>query len=45
MSVEACIDELYGDTKTDEWKAEEVERIKSEQGVENMPEPIFTEDF
>ena len=45
MSVEACVDELYGDTKTDEWKAEEVERIKSEQGVESMNEPIFTEGF
>lgn len=43
MSVEACVDELYGDTKTDEWKAEEVERIKSEQGVESMNEPTFTE--
>lgn len=45
MSVEACIDELYGDTKTDEWKAAEVERIKSEQGVENVPEPTFAEGF
>ena len=45
MSVEACVDELYGDTKTDEWKAAEVERIKSEQGVESMNEPIFTEGF
>ena len=43
MSVEACVDELYGDTKTDEWKAAEVERIKSEQGVEEMPEPTFAE--
>lgn len=45
MSVEACVDELYGDTKTEEWKAAEVERIKSEQGVESMNEPMFTEDF
>lgn len=43
MSVEACVDELYGDTKTDEWKSREVERIKSEQGVEQMNEPTFAE--
>ncbi len=43
MSIEAAVDELYGDTKTDEWKAKEVERIKSETGVESMTEPIFTE--
>lgn len=43
MSVEACVDELYGDTKDDDWKAAEVERIKSEQGVESMTEPMFTE--
>ncbi len=43
MSVEACIDELYGDTKDEQWKAAEVKRIKSEQGVESMSEPNFAE--
>lgn len=45
MSVETQVDELWGSSKDDDWKAEEVERIKSEQGVENMPEPMFTERF
>jgi hypothetical protein len=45
MSVEACVDELYGDTKDEGWKAQEVERIKSEQGVEQMNEPSFAKGF
>lgn len=43
MSVETQVDELWGSSKNDEWKAEEVERIKAEMGVERMNEPIFTE--
>lgn len=39
MSVEAAVDELYGDSKDDEWKAQEVQRIKEEQGVAQMSEP------
>lgn len=41
MSIEACVDELYGDTKDDKWKAAEVERIKAEQGVQNTDEPLL----
>lgn len=33
MSVETSVEELYGDSKSDDWKAEEVKRIKEEQGV------------
>lgn len=33
MSTEKCVDEMYGDTMTDEEKAEEVKRIKEEQGI------------
>ena len=33
MSIEASIDELYGDSKDDEWKQEEVKRLKNEQGI------------
>ncbi|WHH58472.1 capsid protein [Petroclostridium sp. X23] len=33
MSIEQCIEELYGDTWTDEQKAEEIARLKAEQGV------------
>lgn len=43
MSVETQVDELWGSSKDDEWKAEEVERIKSEIGVEKMAEPNFSE--
>ena len=33
MSIEASVDELYGDSKDDEWKQEEVKRLKNEQGI------------
>lgn len=39
MSIEACVDELYGDTKNDDWKKEEVARLKNEQGITEMEEP------
>lgn len=39
MSIEACVEELYGDSKDDEWKAEEVKRLKAEQGIVEMEEP------
>ena len=43
MSVEAAVDELYGDTKDEDWKRVEVQRIKAQTGVETMQEPMFTE--
>lgn len=45
MSIEASIDELYGDTKDDKWKAEEVKRIKNESGVVEMEEPAIAQDI
>lgn len=39
MSLEASVDELYGDSKDDEWKREEVARLKEEQGIAVMEEP------
>ena len=39
MSIESIVEELYGDSKTDEWKAEEVRRIKNEQGIAELEEP------
>lgn len=33
MSVETQVDELWGSSKDDEWKAEEVNRIKTEKGL------------
>lgn len=42
MSIEAAVDELYGDSKEDEWKQEEVKRLKEEQGILEMNEPTIT---
>lgn len=39
MSTEKAVDELYGDTMTDEDKAEEVKRIKDELGLTEKEEP------
>lgn len=39
MSTEKAVEELYGDTLTDEEKALEVQRIKAEEGVTGMDEP------
>ena len=33
MSTETQVDELWGDTKDEEWKKAEVERIKTEKGI------------
>ena len=41
MSIEASIEELYGDSKTDEWKAAEVNRIKNEQGIAEVDMPTL----
>lgn len=39
MSIEASVEELYGDTKDEEWKKEEIARLKAEQGIAVMDEP------
>lgn len=39
MSIEKSIDEMYGDTLTEKEKAEEVKRIKIEQGIFETEEP------
>lgn len=39
MSLERAVEELYGDTWTDEEKAEEVLRLKAEQGLYQADEP------
>lgn len=45
MSVETSVEELYGDTKDDNWKKEEVQRIKNEQGIVEMEEPSINNDL
>ncbi len=39
MSIEASVEELYGDSKDEEWKAAEVARLKAEQGIVDIEEP------
>ena len=45
LSIEACVEELYGDDKTDEWKQEEVARLKNEQGLTEMEEPAVASEL
>lgn len=44
MSIEASIDELYGDSKDEKWKQEEVARLKAEQGIVDIDEPAVNFD-
>lgn len=39
MSVDAAVDELYGDDKDDTWKQEEIKRLKEELGIGEAEEP------
>lgn len=39
MSIEAQVDEMWGDNKDEEWKTEEIKRLKAEQGIAEMEEP------
>ena len=45
MSIETSVEELYGDTKDEKWKMEEVQRIKNEQGIVDMNEPSINVDL
>lgn len=39
MSIEAQVEEMWGDSKDDGWKAEEIARLKAELGVAEVEEP------
>lgn len=39
MSIEAQVEELYGDSKDEAWKQEEIARLKAEQGIAEAEEP------
>ena len=41
MSIEAKVDEMWGDSKDKAWKDEEVKRIKEQQGIVTMEEPAL----
>lgn len=47
MSIEKCIDELYGDTLSDDEKAIEIQRIKEQNGMieAEEPKPVDDEDL
>ena len=44
MSIEKVVDELYGDTMTDDDKALEVQRIKEQNGMIEAEEPKTVDD-
>ena len=45
MSVESIVDEIWGDNRNEQWKAEEVQRIKFERGIEVVEEPAINQDI
>lgn len=44
LSIEACVEELYGDDRDQEWKGEEIRRLKTEQGLMETNEPAVSAD-
>lgn len=44
MSIEKVVDELYGDTMTEEEKAIEIQRIKEQNGMFEAEEPKVTDE-
>ena len=45
LSIEAQVEELYGDSKDEEWKKKEIERLKAEQGMLEMEEPAVGQEL
>ncbi len=45
MSIEASVEELYGDSKEEKWKEEEIARLKAEQGIVDIEEPAVNFDL
>ena len=39
MSIERCVEELYGDSLDEHCKEEEIARLKAEQGIQDLEEP------
>ena len=42
MSVDRCVEELYGDTLDEHCKQQEIARLKAEQGIQDMDEPAVS---
>lgn len=45
MSIESQVEELWGATKDDEWKGEEVQRIMRDRGLIQAPEPAVNNEL
>lgn len=45
MSTEAAVEELWGTSKSESWKADEVKRINLEKGIEQLDEPSVGADM
>lgn len=45
LSTEAAVEELYGDSRDDDWKKEEVARLKQEQGIMETDEPAVNIEY
>ena len=44
MSIERCVEELYGDSLDEHCKEEEIARLKAEQGIQDVKEPAVNMD-
>ena len=45
MSIEAKVEEMWGDSKDAKWKEEEVKRIKEQNGIITIEEPFVGGDL
>lgn len=44
MSVEATVEQLWGDNKKEDWKNQEIKRLKNEKGIMEEVEPAVNKD-
>ena len=44
MSIRTAVDEMYGDSRDEDWKNEEERRIKEENGITVLPETSALDD-
>lgn len=42
MSIEAQVEEMWGDSKDGDWKMQEIARLKAEQGIAEVEEPAVS---
>ena len=44
MSIEATVEQLWGDNKKEDWKKQEIKRLKNEKGIMEEVEPAVNKD-